>query len=86
MSGGTSGVLLGMGNPLLDISAVVKTDLLDKYSLKANDAILYEKEDIYEELIKNYEVRIGSRWISPGYSERLSVCVLKIRSHEIEAI
>ena len=85
MSGGTSGVLLGMGNPLLDISAVVKTDLLDKYSLKANDAILYEKEDIYEELIKNYEVRIGSKWISPGYSERLSVCVLKIRSHEIEA-
>ena len=57
MSGGISGVLLGMGNPLLDISAVVKTDLLDKYSLKANDAILYEKEDIYEELIKNYEER-----------------------------
>ena len=57
MSGDISGVLLGMGNPLLDISAVVKTDLLDKYSLKANDAILYEKEDIYEELIKNYEER-----------------------------
>jgi hypothetical protein len=34
------GVLLGMGNPLLDISAVVKNDFLAKYGLKANDAIL----------------------------------------------
>jgi adenosine kinase len=25
------GVLLGMGNPLLDISAVVEQDFLDKY-------------------------------------------------------
>ena len=28
------GALLGMGNPLLDISTVVKKDLLEKYSLK----------------------------------------------------
>ena len=27
-------VLLGMGNPLLDISATVKTDLLTKHNLK----------------------------------------------------
>jgi len=45
-----------MGNPLLDISAVVKTEMLEKYNLKANDAILYEKEDIFEDLAKDYEV------------------------------
>ena len=49
-------VILGMGNPLLDISAVVETSMLDKYSLKANDAILYEKEDIFEDLKSNYQV------------------------------
>jgi len=49
-------VILGMGNPLLDISAVVKPELLEKYNLKANDAILYEKEDIFEDLSKDYEV------------------------------
>merc|ERR1712111_233525 len=30
--------------------------MLDKYSLKANDAILYEKEDIFEDLKSNYQV------------------------------
>jgi len=49
-------LILGMGNPLLDISAVVETSMLDKYSLKANDAILYEKEDIFEDLKSNYQV------------------------------
>ena len=48
------GVLLGMGNPLLDISTAVKTEFIEKYGLKANDAILYEKEDIYDDLKKNY--------------------------------
>ncbi|TNN82410.1 Adenosine kinase [Liparis tanakae] len=34
--------LFGMGNPLLDISAVVDTDFLDKFGLKLNDQILAE--------------------------------------------
>ena len=42
--------LLGMGNPLLDMSAKVDKSLLEKYSLKANDAILYEKEDIFTDM------------------------------------
>ena len=46
-------MILGMGNPLLDISATVDTAMLNKYSLKANDAILYEKEDLYDELSKH---------------------------------
>mmetsp|Transcript_14585 Transcript_14585/g.38681 ORF Transcript_14585/g.38681 Transcript_14585/m.38681 type:complete len:340 (-) Transcript_14585:271-1290(-) len=36
--------LLGMGNPLLDISAEVGQDLLDKYGLKGGDAILAEEK------------------------------------------
>jgi len=50
------GILLGMGNPLLDISASVKTDLLEKYNLKANDAILTEDEAIFKDLQADYEV------------------------------
>lgn len=49
-------VILGMGNPLLDISAVVKPELLTKYNLKPNNAILYEKEDIFEDLVRDYKV------------------------------
>jgi len=52
----SEGVLLGMGNPLLDISAVVKPEMLAKYNLKENDAILYEKEDIFQELTGDYKV------------------------------
>lgn len=56
MSGVKKGIFLGMGNPLLDISAVVKPELLQKYNLKPNDAILYEKEDLFEEMVKDYQV------------------------------
>eukprot|EP00898_Chlorokybus_atmophyticus_P000115 jgi/Chlat1/1103/Chrsp110S01590 len=46
------GVLLGMGNPLLDISAVADQALLDKYGVSLNNAILAEKSHLpmYEEL------------------------------------
>lgn len=46
------GVLLGMGNPLLDISAVVDESLLTKYGVKLNDAILAEESHmpLYDEL------------------------------------
>ena len=49
-------LILGMGNPLLDISTTVDAALLEKYSLKANDAILYEKEDLFEEMLDNFKV------------------------------
>jgi len=39
-------VLLGMGNPLLDISAKVGRDLLEKYSLEENLAILAEEKHL----------------------------------------
>ncbi|XP_065916927.1 uncharacterized protein [Dysidea avara] len=52
------GILFGMGNPLLDISAEVTPEYVAKYELKADNAILAEEKHlpIYEELVKNYEV------------------------------
>ena len=52
------GILFGMGNPLLDISADVAADYLQKYELKPNDAILAEPKHlpIYQELVENHEV------------------------------
>ncbi len=41
-----TGVILGMGNPLLDISADVPMDLLTKYDLKLNNAILAETKHL----------------------------------------
>ena len=46
---------MGMGNPLLDISATVGQDLLDKYKVKLDTAILAEEEHLplYKELIED---------------------------------
>ncbi|ELK09521.1 Adenosine kinase [Pteropus alecto] len=62
---GSENILFGMGNPLLDITAVVDKDFLNKYALKANDQILAEdkhKELIHSEahkflIIKSYYLR-----------------------------
>ncbi|KAM7408824.1 hypothetical protein PAMA_002511 [Pampus argenteus] len=50
--------LFGMGNPLLDISAVVDKDFLDKYTLKPNDQILAEDKHkaLFDELVKKFTV------------------------------
>jgi adenosine kinase len=47
---------MGMGNPLLDISANVGQDLLDKYDVKLDSAILAEEkhQPLFKELIENY--------------------------------
>ncbi|KAM3340277.1 adenosine kinase 2 [Capsicum galapagoense] len=52
------GILLGMGNPLLDISAVVDQDFLNKYDIKPNNAILAEDKHLpmYEEMTSKYNV------------------------------
>lgn len=49
---------MGAGNPLLDISAHVEQDLLDKYGLKLNNAILAEEahRPLFNELVANYKV------------------------------
>eukprot|EP00037_Helgoeca_nana_P032017 m.411750 g.411750 ORF g.411750 m.411750 type:complete len:375 (-) comp28727_c0_seq1:108-1232(-) len=50
--------ILGMGNPLLDISAVVTPEYLAKYKLEKNNQILAEESHmpIYAEMVKDYEV------------------------------
>jgi len=48
-----------MGNPLLDISANVGQDILDKYDVKLDCAILAEDkhQPLYKELVDNYDVQ-----------------------------
>lgn len=50
--------LFGMGNPLLDISAVVDKDFLDKFGLKLNDQILAEEHHkaLFEEIVQKNKV------------------------------
>lgn len=52
------GTLLGMGNPLLDILATVDTDLLQKYNLQANNAILADEshKSLVPDMVKNFKV------------------------------
>ncbi len=47
---------MGMGNPLLDISAEVGQDMLDKYDVKLDSAILAEEKHlpIYKELVEEH--------------------------------
>ncbi|KAG8238611.1 hypothetical protein J437_LFUL017738, partial [Ladona fulva] len=53
-----SNLILGLGNPLLDMTITADKNFLDKYSLKANDAILAEDKhmSLYEEMVKNHSV------------------------------
>jgi len=52
------GALLGIGNPLLDISASVGEEVLTKYDLKAGNACLAEPKHLplYKELVENHKV------------------------------
>lgn len=57
-SGGTvrEGVLLGIGNPLLDISVYGDAELLARYGLKENNAVLAapEQHQLFHEIVENY--------------------------------
>eukprot|EP01025_Chloroclados_australasicus_P020442 TRINITY_DN2153_c0_g1_i1.p1 TRINITY_DN2153_c0_g1~~TRINITY_DN2153_c0_g1_i1.p1 ORF type:complete len:382 (+),score=43.52 TRINITY_DN2153_c0_g1_i1:106-1146(+) len=55
---GLKRVLLGMGNPLLDISANVEQSFLDKYDIKMNNQILAEDKHLpmFEELSAREDV------------------------------
>jgi len=48
---------LGMGNPLLDISAHVDQAYLDKYGIKLNDQILAEEkhQPMYSEMVEKFK-------------------------------
>ena len=48
---------MGMGNPLLDISANVEQEFLDKYDVKLDSAILAEEkhQPLFKELVESYK-------------------------------
>lgn len=50
--------MLGMGNPLLDVLATVTPDLLTKYNLKPNDAILADEshKPLLSEMVEKFKV------------------------------
>ncbi|EGO58124.1 adenosine kinase [Neurospora tetrasperma FGSC 2508] len=52
--------LLCLENPLLDIQAFGDEALLEKYGLKANDAILAEEkhQGLFEDLLQNYDAKL----------------------------
>jgi len=52
------GAILGMGNPLLDISAVVPVEMFEKYGVTLNNAILAEDKHLplYAELVEKFPV------------------------------
>ncbi|RXI01258.1 hypothetical protein DVH24_001492 [Malus domestica] len=60
----SEGILLGMGNPLLDISGVVDEEFLQKYELKPNDAILAEDKHLgmYDEMSSKYNAKCYSEF------------------------
>lgn len=58
MSGDQRPSILGLCNPLLDISAYVDNDILEKYNLKPNDVILASEEhvNLCSDLVAKYSV------------------------------
>jgi len=79
----TKGVLYGMGNPLLDMTAVVDEAYLKKYDLLPNNAILAEDKHrpIYDELLnENYKVSY-----SPGGATQNTIRVAQWYLQEPES-
>ncbi|KAE9976348.1 hypothetical protein BLS_001363 [Venturia inaequalis] len=81
---------LCLENPLLDIQGVGDEKLLEKYGLKANDAILAEEKHLglYEDLLQNYNAKLiaggaaqntarGAQYILPPNSAVYIGCVGK---------
>jgi len=61
------GSIFSLGNPLLDISADVDDDFLQKWGLKKNSAILAEPgihDDLFDDMIKRYAS--GVKYIAGG--------------------
>ncbi|KAL2681802.1 carbohydrate kinase PfkB [Phyllosticta citricarpa] len=88
--------LLCLENPLLDIQAVGNEALLEKYGLKANDAILAEEKHLglYEELLNNYDAKLiaagaaqnsarGAQYILPPNTAIYIGCVGKDKYADI---
>jgi len=72
MSTQLKGILYGMGNPLLDMTAVVDEDYLKRYDLQPNNAVLAEEKHrpIFDDINENYKVSY-----SPGGATQNSIRV-----------
>lgn len=57
--------LLAMGNPLLDMQVVDKPELLEKYSLKPNDAVLAEGKQ--SEMCVRFCLHVSERLLLTGF-------------------
>ncbi|CAF3505902.1 unnamed protein product [Rotaria socialis] len=55
----SNGTFFAIGNPLLDINAIVDLEFLEKYKLEANDAILAtpEHEELFQEIKHHKQVQ-----------------------------
>ena len=56
-------VLMGIGNPLLDITVLADEAFLQKYDLEANNAIVANTEKhaaLFEDMVKNYKPEYGA--------------------------
>ncbi|EPQ29039.1 uncharacterized protein PFL1_03329 [Pseudozyma flocculosa PF-1] len=71
MSGGNF-ELVAIGNPLLDMQIRNGEAVLEKYNLKANDAILAEPQhlSIYQHIVDNYEVT----YVAGGAAQNAARC------------
>ena len=58
------GVIVGLGNPLLDVVAPVTNDYLVKWNLKPNDAILADEKhkELPEEVKKLFPVKFTGNY------------------------
>jgi adenosine kinase len=61
---GIAGVLLGMGNPLLDISCNVDNEFLEKYKLKDGDIVLADEDQL--PIYKEMQEKEGVQYIAGG--------------------
>lgn len=72
-------LLLGVGNPLLDISSHVPTAMLEKYGLKSGDIILAEEQHagIYDDLVKDH----APEYIAGGATQNsIRVCAWMLKA------
>ena len=72
-------LVLGVGNPLLDISSKVPVDVLEKYEVKSGDIILAEDKHagIYDELVEKY----APEYIAGGATQNsIRVCAWMLKA------
>ncbi len=72
--------ILSDSNPLLDISSNVEQDLLDKYGLTLNNAILAEEKHfpLFDDLVKHYKVDyVAGGFRSSEFSVFFLICKMK---------